>query len=124
VGARIKSNITGVMHRLERNQEIEWVGGFVQSPDGVVRVRSRASTGIPGDRIPPDEYDLAVREVLTGGAMDAERLKAEVRSRLGFNRTGEKLDGCIDAALGRLLSSGVIGHASAGLALRSRGGGD
>jgi hypothetical protein len=57
--------------------------------------------------------------VLAGGHGFARgQLTTEVRSVLGFSRTGAALDEAIGAAIDALLASGALGEGSAGLRLR------
>jgi hypothetical protein len=62
------------------------------------------------------QYREAVLAVLEGGhAFPVERLKAELRSVLGFARTGAELVSFITAAVDGLLADGVVGQGSMGI---------
>jgi very-short-patch-repair endonuclease len=94
-------------------------GDFVYAPDGAVTVRSRRDTKIPAERIAPEEYREAALAVLRArGGLPRKELTAEVRSLLGFSRTGARLEEAIGAALDALLADGTCGEASTGIRLR------
>ena len=83
---------------------------------------SRAAFGpppFPAERIAPEEYRAAVTMVLQGGRGYARpALVTEVRSVLGFARTGAALDEAIGLVLDAMLAEGVLGEGSTGVRLR------
>src|SRR6185436_15514617 len=107
VGSRIHARIAEGTRRAVRDQRIERRGPFIWKPGMLCIVRSRAGTGIPADRIPPEEYELAVLTVLGDGhGLPRPLLLAEVRSLLGFRQTRAFLEETINAATDRLLAAG------------------
>jgi len=99
--------------RMERRGEFLWL------PGGAFAVRTRAGTGIPAERIPPEEYREAAIQVLRAtGPTPRKELTNRVRALLGFSRTGPRLEESIGAALDVLLAEGTAGEASTGIALR------
>lgn len=80
--------------------------------------RSRAGTGIPADRIPPEEYRTAVLLALQRGPLDRKLLTNSVRAIFGFDRTGARLDTAIAQAIDSLLADGRLGEASTWICLR------
>jgi very-short-patch-repair endonuclease len=118
-GSRIQARIAEVTRAAERDGLLVRRGPFLWRRDGALTVRSRAGTRIPAERIAPEEYREAVRAVLASGhAFSRAQLTTEVRSVLGFARTGAALDETIGRAIDELLAAGVLGEASAGLCLR------
>ena len=105
----------------ERSNLVRRRGDFVWLPAGAFKVRSRADTRIPAERIAPEEYREAVLMVLrAAGAMLRGDLAAEVRAVFGFNRLGWVLEEAIGGAIDALLAAGVIGEGASGLTLRGR----
>ena len=118
VGARIARQLEGALMTAARRGVILRRGEFVYLPNGAVAVRSRAGTGIPGERIAPEECREAVLLVLlSNGARPRPDLVNAVRTVLGFSRTGERLEMRIGQAIEALERSGQIGEGSAGLAV-------
>jgi hypothetical protein len=73
------------------------------------------------EHICPEEYREAALMVLrTGSTFSREDLKTEVRSLLGYGRTGRLLDAAIESAIQELLAGGLAGEASAGIRLRAK----
>jgi len=98
-----------------------WIvrGDFVYHDRAPVRVRNREGTGIPGERIPPEEYRLAVRHALaSGGPLPRDAIVKKVVAILGYSRTGSQLQQGVGRAIDTLLQNNEIGQGSAGLALR------
>ena len=82
-------------------------------------VRARTGKKIPPDRIAPEEYESAVLQVLEGGHGFTEvQLVNEVRSVLGYSRTGAALEESINAAIDGLLARKLIGKGSVGIQKR------
>jgi hypothetical protein len=75
---------------------------------------------IPAERIAPEEYREAAVQVLRAatGGLPRKELTAQVRSMLGFSRTGARLEQAIGAAVDALLAEGTCGEASTGIRLR------
>ena len=118
-GTRIQSRILDACTLAERQRVIERRGDFLWDPGRDVVVRSRAGTRSLAERIAPEEYRAAVVMVLDRGRSFARpALVNEVRSVLGFARTGAALDEAIGAALDAMLSDGVLGEGSAGIRRR------
>lgn len=123
VGTRIERRLEEALAGSEQRGAILRRGDFVYLPDGGVTVRSRAATGIPAERIAPEEYRAAVLLVLDArGRRARPALAADVRGVLGFSRTGAKLEARITEALDALLQAGEIGETSTGLARMSGSG--
>jgi hypothetical protein len=94
-------------------------GNFFLAEKGKVVVRSRNDLKIDPEHIAPEEYRQAVLLILkTGYAFPRKKLIDEVRSLLGFGRTTITLEDLIGRAIDHLLSEGIAGDASAGIALR------
>ena len=86
---------------------------------GEIRARTRAGTGIPVDRISPEELSNAVLLVLKDGhCFDRPTLINYVRAVFGFDRTGEKAKKAIEDSIRSLLQEEVIGEGSLGIGLR------
>jgi very-short-patch-repair endonuclease len=119
VGSRIAARIRAAVATAERRGGVRVRGDFVWSREDAVTVRSRAGLGIPAERIAPEEFREAVLQVLRArGIRPRRELTAEVRSLLGFARTGARLEEAISAAIDILLREGVVGEGSGGLAVR------
>lgn len=119
VGSRIMQRVETECRTAERAGRLQRRGDFVWLPDLAPLVRSRAGTKIPAERIAPEEYREAVKMVLkVRGSLARKDLTAEVRSLLGFSRTGAKLEEAIGSAIDALLAAGDLGEGSAGLCLR------
>jgi very-short-patch-repair endonuclease len=117
VGPRIAHQLESALATAERRGVIVRRGGFVYLPSGEVQVRSRAGTEIPAERIAPEEYREIVLLVLrANGARPRDALIAAVRTVLGFNRTGSKLEERIGQAIDSLVHAGDVGEGSTGLA--------
>jgi hypothetical protein len=121
LGSRIQSRIVHACESAENGGVIQTRGDFhwSVSSSGKCTVRSRTGTRIPGDRIAPEEYHEAILAVLSKGhAFSRTQLVNEVRSVLGFSRTGAILDEAINSAIDSLLTAGRLGEGSRGI--RSR----
>lgn len=118
-GSRIAGRI---QFHLQQNDHGRWLrrGEFIWDRSGTLDVRNRQNTRIPAERICPEEYRKAAILVLeAAGVLSRSELTVEVRSVLGFNRTGPALEKAINDAVDSLLSQGRVGEGSAGIALRS-----
>ncbi len=121
VGPRMMQRVREVAEALAKRGRIGVRGDFVYAA-GVeeVRVRTRAGTRIPAERIAPEEFRAAVLRVLRAGdGMDRKTLTAGVRRLFGFGRTGPTLDAAIGAAIDALLAEEVLGEGSTGIRLRA-----
>jgi very-short-patch-repair endonuclease len=122
-GQRIQARILSACEYAERGKIVERRGDFYWSisANNSCRIRSRAGTRIPGDRIAPEEYEAAILAILsTGHSFSETQLTSEVRSVLGFSRTGPVLDEAITAAILRLINEGTLGEGSTGIGLRRK----
>lgn len=118
-GSRIQARIRDALFSAVQGQVIQLRGEFCWSPRRSCVPRSRAGTRIPADRIAPEEYQETVLMVLgSGHGFSRSQLTAEVRSVLGFTRTGEVLDEAISQAVESLIARGSIGEASVGIRIR------
>jgi hypothetical protein len=119
-GSRIQARIKWAAQTAERDSAVRRKGAFYWADGQACVARSRKDTGIPATRIAPEEYEEAIRTVLTRGhAFARSELTNEVRAVLGFDRTGALLDQSISTAIDRMLASGVLGEASAGIQVRA-----
>ena len=81
----------------------------------MLEVRTRSGTGIPAERIAPEEYEEAIVKVLAGGgALQRPQLINEVRTLLGYLRTGATINEAVTSAIERILDAGMLGEASNG----------
>jgi hypothetical protein len=118
-GARIQARILELCGAAEREGVVRRRGAFLWDASDAAPPRSRTGLRMPADRIAPEEFRAAVRAVLAGGHGFARgQLTTEVRSVLGFARTGAALDEAIGAAVDAMLAAGELGEGSAGLRLR------
>jgi len=118
-GTRIQARIVEACTLAQRQHLVERRGDFLWNPGQESAVRSRAGTRIPAERIAPEEYRAAVVMVLErGGGFLRPALVTEVRSVLGFARTGASLDEAIGSVLDAMLADGVLGEGSTGVRLR------
>ena len=119
-GSRIRTRIVRTCFKLENMQQLVRKGEFYWSPLRGVEMRSRAGSVVRAERIAPEEYRLAVIAVLgTGHAFPRAELINEVRSVLGFGRTGTALDQAIGGVVDSLVESGQLGEGSTGFRLRA-----
>ena len=121
LGSRIQGRILQACESAEGGGVVRLSGDFYWgvSSGGKCAVRSRAGTRIPGDRIAAEEYHKAILAVVAKGhAFSRIQLVNEVRSVLGFSRTGAILDAAINSAIDAFLCVGKLGEASTGLCLR------
>jgi very-short-patch-repair endonuclease len=118
-GTRIQARIVDACTLAQRQHLVERRGDFLWEPGRDVVVRSRAGTRMTAERIAPEEYRAAVRTVLeTGRGFARPALVNEVRSVLGFARTGAALDDAIGSVLDAMLAEGLLGEGSTGVRLR------
>lgn len=117
-GSNISARIVDVLRLMERAKLIEIRNEFVWKPDGAIRVRSRNETGIPAERIAPEEVREVVLLVLKNGhKFTRQSLINEVRTVFGFSRTGPSLQQAIDRIVEQLLNENRIGEGSTGIGL-------
>jgi very-short-patch-repair endonuclease len=120
VGSKILRRIMWALHQLNSLKEIRLKDRFVWSQAESAKIRSRAGTAIPADRIAPEEYREAIIAILTAnGVMTRPDLIAEVRGLFGFARTGAILESRISAAIEGAILAGILGEGSVGLGLRT-----
>jgi very-short-patch-repair endonuclease len=121
LGSRIQATIVSACNSAERRGLMQRRGDFYWSVSsgGKCTFRSRAATGIAGDRIAPEEYEQVILAVLAKGhSFPRGQLANEVRGVLGFGRTGAVLEATINSAIDALLSQGKLGEGSYGIRLR------
>lgn len=118
-GSRIQERIREAAEMAQRRRKIRQRGPFYWTPNETCVVRNRGGLRIPADRIAPEEYQQAVLMVLADGhAFSRPQLTSEVRSLLGFARTGAALEEAIGGAIDQLLETGALGEGSTGIRLR------
>lgn len=118
-GKRIVQHVTEACSFAVRKKMTTKKGDFFYISTNTVAVRSRNGLKFSPEHISPEEYREAVRLVLqTGYAFPRKKLADEVRTILGFGRTTTVLEDLIGRAIDDLLSSGIAGDASTGIALR------
>lgn len=120
-GVRIQSWIDTACAAAERAGLVERRGEFfwARGSGGTCVPRSRAGIRMAADRIAPEEYRATILVILEQGhALSPLQLTNEVRSVLGYSRTGAALDEAISSAVADLLSEGRIGEASTGIRIR------
>lgn len=118
-GSNIIARLSQVSYALQEHKRLEIRGEFIWKQGGEVRVRSRKETGIPAERIAPEEIQEAILQVLRAGqGFTRQELVNEARAVFGFNRTGTGLQQAIESAIDSLLSKDLIGEGSLGIALR------
>lgn len=115
-GSRIQRRIRMSVNQLISKGHIVMRGEFVWLQGGIIRVRSRTGTSIPADRIAPEEICELIKLVLQNGhKFKRQDLISEVRTLLGYNRTGAALNLAISNAIRLLLQAGMIGEGSTGI---------
>jgi very-short-patch-repair endonuclease len=115
IARRIESmaDVAVVSKRVLRNGDFWW------RLDSQCRIRSRTETKTPADRIAPQEYEMIIRRVLSDGhGFLREQLVTEIRTVLGYARTGAALEEAIRSAIDGLLQRNVVGEGSTGIKLR------
>lgn len=118
-GSRILARIQAVQSAMESSGTIVRRGEFLWRAETVCKPRSRATVKTVADRIAPEEYQETIRLVLgTEHCFSRPQLTTEVRTVLGFARTGAALDEAIGAAIDALLESKEIGEGATGLRMR------
>ncbi|MEA2599306.1 MAG: hypothetical protein QOF89_298 [Acidobacteriota bacterium] len=120
LGSRIQDRIQEACASAERGGMIVRQGDFYWRPDGSCPLRSRAGTRTSANRIAPEEYIAAIQGILaTGFGFSRPQLIQEVRSVLGFSRTGALLEEAIGTVIDDLVRNGTLGEGSNGI--RPRG---
>jgi very-short-patch-repair endonuclease len=115
-GSRIRGHILNAVPPLLRAGSVSQVGNFLYLPGREIVARSREEFGIPAERIAPEEYQAGALLVLGKGAtLSRDTLTTEIRSVLGFARTGPKLEQEIIKAIDALLANGRLVHAAVGV---------
>jgi very-short-patch-repair endonuclease len=119
-GSRIQARVQTVAARMISIGTLRRRGDFFSGASDQCPVRSRALTKIPADRIAPEEFEQAIMLVLAAGhSLPRPTLTAEVRSVLGYSRTGAIIEDAVSDAISRLLTAGRLGEGSTGLAART-----
>ena len=109
------------LHQLDAGKAISFRNDFIYlvSNEAAIRIRTRLGTGIPAERIPPEEYEAAILLILqTGQGYSRDELIKRVRSLFGYNRTGNQIKQHVGAAIDSLLHEDRIGEGSTGIKLR------
>jgi very-short-patch-repair endonuclease len=122
LGPRIQQRILDACGVAEATKAIQRRGDFFWRTEakGKCKIRNRAGTGIPANRIAPEELREAIRRVLMSGhTLSRHLLVNEVRSVFGFNRTGAILDEAINREIDAMLVDGKVGEGSIGIRLRA-----
>jgi very-short-patch-repair endonuclease len=118
-GKRIAEHVRRAIRVAVHTNLIERRNNFYFGLTDKVVARNHYGLKFPAEHIAPEEYREAVLLVLrTGYAFPRKTLIDEVRSMLGFGRTTAALEEMIGQAVDSLLSSGIAGDASTGIALR------
>jgi very-short-patch-repair endonuclease len=119
-GPAMMQRIQTVVREMSQSKKLLLRGEFLFGQNLLeTPVRSRAGTGIPAERIAPEEYRAAIKMILKAGdGFDRKILTNKVRSLFGFSRTGANLETAISAAITVLLEEGAIGEGSTGIKLR------
>lgn len=117
-GSRIQARIESALAKSVRSGQIERRGDFYFWPSRPVVPRFRSDSGISPEHIAPEEYEAAVLKALVPGPLQVAELVRFVRSILGFDRTGNRIQPRIEAAIERLRTSGKVGEGGSGLQLR------
>lgn len=118
-GSRISASLARMITRAERSWLIVRRGEFLWSTSAKLTVRSRSGTQMHADRIAPEEYEATVRLILADGhAMPRQELVMEVRSVLGFNRTGNLLEAAINSTIDKMFDGDELGEVSSGICRR------
>lgn len=118
-GNNIITKIGQVVAALQDYKKLEVRGEFILKREMKITVRSRKGTNIPAERIAPEEIEEAISQVLRAGqGFTRQELVNEVRGVFGFSRTGAALQQVIDSAVENLLSKGLVGEGSLGIAIK------
>lgn len=118
VGSSISQKILDVVRAIEQSGHIRLEKDFVLVPSKPITIRSRQGTSMPAEHISPHELAATIKAILSGGhKFDRSALMNEVRSVLGYSRSGQALQAVIGAEIDRLLAMGDIGEGSTGIGL-------
>jgi very-short-patch-repair endonuclease len=118
-GSNITAKIDYILQHLQASNHIVRREDFLWLPNGSFVVRSRKGSGIPAERIAPEEIREAVLMVLrTGSEFTRQELLKEVSGVFGFSRTGATLQQTITVVVEDLLRKGLIGEGRVGIAIR------
>lgn len=117
----VQRRIQSVLQFLQVGGKLRIDGEFIYDvdPTRTFQIRDRGAFKMSPDRIPPEEYAAAIVAVLEAKPLlDRKQLAANVRSLLGFSRTGQVLENLINSQVDDLLKVGVLAQGSTGLQLR------
>ena len=118
-GKRIVEQVKAGCRSAVRMKLITKKGDFFYANSGTISVRSRSGLKFLPERISDDEYYATVFLVLqTGHVFSRKKLASEVAAILGFGRTSATLEELIGRSIDALISTGIAGDASNGIALR------
>jgi hypothetical protein len=109
------------LHQLDYQETLSFRNDFIYLPgaNSEIKVRSRLGTGIPAERISPEEHKEAVLLILgSGQSYNREELIRRVRGLFGYSRTGNQIKQQVGAAIDSLLVEDRIGEGSTGIRLR------
>ena len=117
-GNQIQARVREALGDACRAGRLVRAGDFLTLPNGTVKVRSRAGSGIPMERVAPEEVQAAIRDVLSAiGSADKTDLIARVRGMFGFQRTGTTIENCVSDSIQTLLQAKEVGEGPRGVAL-------
>jgi very-short-patch-repair endonuclease len=117
-GARIAEVLDSGLQELRRRTSVESDGWSWRLRDCSTVARTRRETGIPPERIPSWEFDVAVTLALTENtSLPEDVLLASVRDSFGYGAASAALRDGVLEAIGRLTKAGKIGVGSGGLRL-------
>ena len=119
LGARITARILDACAAAERDGLLRLRGDFVWGPSDEVQPRSRRGSGIPPERMAPEEYRAAILLLIdTGQSFTRPDLTNEVRALFGYGRATPALEASVAAQVDALLAEGIAGEGSGGITKR------
>jgi very-short-patch-repair endonuclease len=118
-GRRIALRIQGIVQYLAGRAAITTRDGFVYIPNSTVALRRRSGSGIPINRVAPEEIQAAIAMILADGYhFERPILVNHVRSLFGFDRSGPIVKSAVEKVIAECLQSGFIGEGQLGIGLR------
>jgi len=119
-GRRIALRIQGLVDYLAGRGAITSRDGFVYVPDTAIALRRRSGSGIPINRVAPEEIQAAIARILADGHhFERPILINHVRSLFGFDRSGPIVKTTVENVIAECLKDGLIGEGQLGIGLRS-----